>query len=106
MHGAASDPACLPRIECGTSIDELAAKLIDLCSGNHSVAMVYHFLLKAKDHNEESARAEFVRFLRGELSERLLQGRGSKPGRTRRSQNSTVAELDGLGREISVRNRT
>ena len=73
MDSAASDPACLPRIECGTSIDELAAKLIDLCSGNHSVAMVYRFLLKAQDHTEETARAEFVRFLRGELSERLLQ---------------------------------
>ena len=101
MDSAASDPACLPRIECGTSIDELAAKLIDLCSGNHSVAMVYHFLLKAKDHNEESARAEFVRFLRGELSERLLQdARRWVQGEQAR------AELDGLGREISVRNRT
>jgi hypothetical protein len=41
MDSAASDPACLPRIECGTSIDELATKLINLCSGNHSVTMVY-----------------------------------------------------------------
>jgi hypothetical protein len=123
MHGAASDPACLPRIECGTSIDELAAKLIDLCSGNHSVAMVYHFLLKAKDHNEESARAEFVRFLRGELSERLLQdarrwvqgeqARAELDGRrTRRSRSRDlssksnmsfhcVADLKGLPNGIS-----
>ena len=90
MHGAASDPACLPRIECGTSIDELAVKLIDLCSGNHSVAMVYHFLLKAQDHNEESARAEFVRFLRGELSERLLQD-----ARRWVQEEQAQAELDG-----------
>jgi hypothetical protein len=48
MDSAASDPACLPRIECGTSIDELAARLIDLCSGNHSVAMVYRFLSRHK----------------------------------------------------------
>ena len=60
IDSAASDFACLPRIECGTSIDELAAKLIDMCSGNHSVEMVYCFLLKAQDHIEETARAEFV----------------------------------------------
>ena len=100
MDSAASDPACLPRIECGTSIDELAAKLIDLCSGNHSVAMVYRFLLKAQDHTEETARAEFVRFLRGELSERLLQD-----ARRWVQEEQARAELDGLGREISVRNR-
>ena len=100
MDSAASDPACLPRIECGTSIDELAAKLIDLCSGNHSVAMVYRFLLKAQDHIEETARAEFVRFLRGELSERLLQD-----ARRWVQEEQARAELDGLGREISVRNR-
>ena len=101
MHNAASDPACLSRIECGMSIDELAAKLIDLCSGNHSVAMVYHFLLKAQDHNEQSARAEFARFLRGELSEQLLQD-----ARRWVQVEPARAELDGIGREISVRNRT
>ena len=98
MDGAAPDPACLPRIECGTSIDELAAKLIDLCSGNHSAAMVYRFLLKAQDHIEETARAEFVRFLRGELSDRLLQD-----ARRWVQEEQAQAELDGLGREISVR---
>jgi hypothetical protein len=91
MHGAASDPACLPRIECGTSIDERATKLIDLCSGNHSVTRVYHFLLKAQDHNEESARAEFVRFLRGELSERLLQDARRWVQEEQARQNSTVS---------------
>jgi hypothetical protein len=70
---AGSDLACLPRIKCATGIDELAAKLIDLCSGSHSVAMVYRFLLKSQHHTEETARAEFVKFLGGELSERLLQ---------------------------------
>ena len=99
--GAASDPACLPRIECCTSIDELATKLIDLCSGNHSIIMVCHFLLKAQDHNEESARAEFVRFLRGELSDRLLQD-----ARRWVQEEQARAELDGLGREISVQNGT
>ena len=91
MDGAAPDPACLPRIECGTSIDELAAKLIDLCPGNHSVAMVYRFLLKAQDHIEETARAEFVRFLRGELSDRLLQDRVAGCRRSKPGQNSTVS---------------
>ena len=99
MDGATSVP--VPRIECGTSIDELAAKLIDLCSGNHSVAMVYRFLLKAQDHIEETARAEFARFLRGELSEQLLQD-----ARRWVQVEPARAELDGIGREISVRNRT
>src|ERR1700755_3276581 len=80
------------------SIDELAAKLIDLCSGNPSVAMVYRFLLKAQDHTEETARAEFVRFLGGELSGRLLQD-----ARRWVQEEQAQAELDGLGREISVR---
>jgi hypothetical protein len=62
---------------------------------------VYRFLLKAQDHNEESARAEFVRFLRGELSERLLQD-----ARRWVQEEQARAALDGLGREISVRNRT
>ena len=72
----------------------LPAKFIDLCSGNHSVAMVYRFLLKAQDHTEETARAEFVRFLRGELSERLLQD-----ARRWVQEEQARAELDGLGRE-------
>ena len=95
------DPACLPRIECGTSIDELGAKLIDLCSGNHSVAMVYRFLLKAQDHIEETARAEFVRFLRGELSEPLLQD-----ARRWVQEEQARAELDGLGREIVAHSKS
>ena len=72
------------------SIDELAAKLIDLCSGNHSVAMVYRFLLKAQDHTEETVRAEFVRFLGGELSGRLLQD-----ARRWVQEEQAQAELDG-----------
>jgi hypothetical protein len=49
----ASDLACLPGLERDTSIDDLATKLMDLCSGSHSVAMVYRFLLRAQDHTEE-----------------------------------------------------
>jgi hypothetical protein len=97
--GATSEPACLPRVECCMSIDELAAKLIDLCSGDHSVAMVYRFLLKVQDHTEATARAEFVRFLGGELSSRLLQD-----ARRWVQEEQAHAELDGLGREFSVRN--
>jgi len=75
------------------SIDELAAKLIDLCSGNHSVAMVYRFLLKAQDHTEETARAEFVRFLGGELSGRLLQDARRWVQEEQAQANSTVSVL-------------
>jgi hypothetical protein len=92
--------ACLVSNAARASTD-LTAKLIDLRLGNHSVAMVYRFLLKAQDHIEETARAEFVRFLRGELSDRLLQD-----ARRRVQEEQARAELDGLGREISVRNRT
>jgi hypothetical protein len=54
------------------TIDELASLLIVLCSGEHSMAMIYRFLLKANNYNEREAKAEFVKYLGGELSERLL----------------------------------
>jgi hypothetical protein len=53
--------------------DKLAAKLIELCCGSHSVGMVYRFLLKVNAYTEETAREEFVRFLGGEVSDRLLE---------------------------------
>jgi hypothetical protein len=53
-------------------IEELAAELIELCCGAHSVGMLYRFLLKLNNHTEATAREEFVKFLAGELSDRLL----------------------------------
>ena len=51
--------------------EELAAELIELCCGAHSVGML-RFLLKLNNHTEATAREEFVKFLAGELSDRLL----------------------------------
>jgi hypothetical protein len=62
----------LVRIPCDMNVDELARKFIELCCGAHSVKMLYRFLLKANNYTEEAAREEFVTFLRGELSKRLL----------------------------------
>ena len=53
-------------------IEEHAAELIELCCGAHSVGMLYRFLLKLNNHTEATAREEFVKFLAGELSDRLL----------------------------------
>jgi hypothetical protein len=54
------------------TLDELTSMLIVLCSGERSVAMIYRFLLKANNYNEPEARAEFIKYLGGELSERML----------------------------------
>jgi hypothetical protein len=54
------------------TLDDLASLLIMLCSGERSIAMVYRFLLKANNDNEAVARAEFMKYLGGELSEQLL----------------------------------
>jgi hypothetical protein len=50
----------------------LADELIQGCCGRHSVGLVYHFLLRGFDNNESAARGEFIRFLRGELSQEIL----------------------------------
>ena len=55
------------------NVDELATELIRLCCGGHSVGMLYRFLLKANNYTAEAARKEFIKFLQGELSERLLE---------------------------------
>jgi hypothetical protein len=52
--------------------ETLADELIELCCGTHSPGMVYRYLLEALDHDERAGKTEFVKFLRGELSERLL----------------------------------
>ncbi len=53
------------------SIERLADALIASCCGTHSLGLVYEFLLKAHG-NPKEARADFVRYLSGELSSRLL----------------------------------
>jgi hypothetical protein len=53
------------------SIERLADALIALRCGTHSLGLVYEFLLKTYG-NPKQARADFVRYLSGELSPRLL----------------------------------
>src|SRR5436189_303732 len=54
------------------SIESLADVLIASRCGTHSLGLVYEFLLKAHG-NPKQARADFVRFLSGELPPRLLK---------------------------------
>jgi hypothetical protein len=51
---------------------KLAYELIKNRCGTHSLGLVYNFLLKT-GHDANEAEAEFVRFLSGQLPERLLQ---------------------------------
>ena len=55
-------------------MEDLVDQLIptaDQC-GSNQVPAVYRFLLKAFRGNEAKARAEFVRYLKGELSPQML----------------------------------
>ena len=52
------------------TIEKLADVLIASRCGTHSLGLVYEFLLKTYD-NPKEARADFVRFLSGELPARL-----------------------------------
>jgi hypothetical protein len=52
--------------------ESLADELIEGCSGPSSLAMIYRFLLGIPGNDEAAAKAEFVKFLRGELSAPLL----------------------------------
>ena len=54
------------------SIGRLADVLIASRCGTHSLGLVYEFLLKTIG-NPKQARADFVRFLSGELPPRLLK---------------------------------
>jgi len=54
------------------SMESLADVLIASRCGTHSLGLVYEFLLKAHG-NSKQARADFVRFLSGELPPRLLK---------------------------------
>ena len=50
----------------------LARELIDSRCGNHSLGSVYEFLLRVC-HDSHEAEAEFVKFISGELPQRLLE---------------------------------
>ena len=54
------------------SIESFADVLIASRCGTHSLGLVYEFLLKTIG-NPKQARADFVRFLSGELPPRLLK---------------------------------
>ncbi len=54
------------------NIERLADALIASRCGKHSLGLVYEFLLKTHG-NPKEARADFVRYLSGELSPRLLK---------------------------------
>ena len=51
---------------------QLAHELIELRCGSHSLGNIYEFLLRAYG-DENKAKADFTRFLSGELSERILE---------------------------------
>jgi len=51
----------------------LARELIDRRCGNHSLGSVYEFLLRVC-HDSHEAEADFVKFISGELPQRLLEG--------------------------------
>ena len=50
----------------------LARELIDRRCGNHSLGSVYEFLLRVC-HDSHEAEADFVKFISGELPQRLLE---------------------------------
>jgi hypothetical protein len=54
-------------------IQELADDLIELRCGRHSVGNFYEYLLKAYG-DANRAKADFIRFLSGELPPRVVQG--------------------------------
>ena len=55
-------------------VERFADQLIEAahCSSS-GISAVYRFLLRAFGGNETSARAEFIRYLRGDLSPQMIQ---------------------------------
>ena len=51
---------------------KLALELIEKRCGTHSLGLVYEFLLKVC-HDSHEAEAQFVKFISGELPQRLLE---------------------------------
>jgi hypothetical protein len=65
----------------------LADELIATGHGPDSIAQVYRFL--SRHHGDGVARAEFLRFLRGDRSELLLQTAREVLRRTREENHAT-----------------
>ena len=72
------------------SIEKLADVLIASRCGTHSLGLVYEFLLKTHG-NPKEARADFVRFLSGEL-----------PARLRKEAQLWISEEQGCGWQSSI----
>jgi hypothetical protein len=53
------------------SVESLADELIAVCHGKESIGQVYRFL--AEHYDSDRARLEFIRYLRGERCELLLE---------------------------------
>jgi hypothetical protein len=58
--------------EYAMDVKNLADELIERCCGGHLVGLIYRFLLQAFRNDASAARAEFERFLAGELSQQFL----------------------------------
>jgi hypothetical protein len=71
-------------------IEKLADVLIASRCGTHSLGLVYEFLLKTHG-NPKEARADFVRFLSGEL-----------PARLRKEAQLWISEEQGCGCPASI----
>ena|ERR1700736_2573201 len=77
------------------SIERLADALIALRCGTHSLGLVYEFLLKTCG-SPKQARADFVRFLSGELPPRLLEEAQFWIAEEQRCKASTLIDEDDL----------
>jgi hypothetical protein len=60
-------------------VEKLADELIRLRSGSHSVGSIYDFMARAYNNTNE-AKADFIRFLSGEMPSRLIQISASAVG--------------------------
>jgi hypothetical protein len=82
-------------------VEKLADELIRLRSGSHSVGSIYDFMARAYNNTNE-ARADFVRFLSGEMPSRLIEISALAVGGALRLASPTVTtliETNGQGRE-------
>ena len=78
--------------QCGDrDIQKLADDLIKNLCGTHSLGLIYDFLLKTCDSSAE-ARAEFVKFLSGEWSQRWVEAAALKVAEEQRASRMTSPE--------------
>ena len=72
-------------------IQKLADDMIKKRCGTHSLGLIYDFLLKTCDSSTE-ARAEFVKFLSGEWSQRWIEAAALKVAEEQRASRMTSPE--------------